>query len=231
MAQVLRSKSMSFVRFSKPLVGPTGYVLTGYEWSYKVIDAPNAEGDFVVKRVSDWDNADRSVLTGRDLVHKFHVTDSMGNTHIYSAESVLEVLGFVSDSQTHARVEARTVMSDARRLGVMYLKLAAFERQRQLALDLLSNIVYPEIKDKPVTDLFPHVQQRVLSGALRVYTMGSATCFQEPAGDAPTADTISSLQCDFRISALHAAGLSQVPHYDSKIAELTKKIKKLESML
>jgi hypothetical protein len=73
--------------------------LIGYEWSWKEGEKfSKHDGGLVATRISDWEKAEMSAETGRDLVHKFIV--KVGSTErTVSSESVLHLLGYVDKSQ------------------------------------------------------------------------------------------------------------------------------------
>ena len=78
----------------KPIQGPTGAAIIGYEWRSKMGEKwSNREGGYVEGRVSDWDNSDTSKGTGRDIVHVFYVQHPDKSITIEGIRSAQNVLG------------------------------------------------------------------------------------------------------------------------------------------
>ena len=81
-------------QMAKPIVGPTGAKIVGYEWRSTMGEKwSNREGGYVDARVSDWDNADKSTGTGRDIVHVFYVEHPGGTVRPEGIRSAQNVLG------------------------------------------------------------------------------------------------------------------------------------------
>jgi len=79
---------------AKPIKGPTGASIVGYEWRSTMGEKYSArEGGMVEARVSDWDNADESTGTGRAIVHVFYVEHPNGTVHPEGIRSAQTVLG------------------------------------------------------------------------------------------------------------------------------------------
>lgn len=79
---------------AKPIKGPTGASIVGYEWRSTMGEKYSArEGGMVDARVSDWDNADESTGTGRAIVHVFYVEHPNGTVHPEGIRSAQKVLG------------------------------------------------------------------------------------------------------------------------------------------
>jgi hypothetical protein len=79
---------------AKPIKGPTGASIVGYEWRSTMGEKYSArEGGMVDARVSDWDNADESTGTGRAIVHVFYVEHPNGTVHPEGIRSAQTVLG------------------------------------------------------------------------------------------------------------------------------------------
>lgn len=94
-----RKKISNKIDFTPTVKGLNDNELIGYEWSWKEGEKfSKHDGGVVSTRVSDWEKAEMSAETGRDLVHKFIV--KVGNTErTVSSESVLHLLGYVDKSQ------------------------------------------------------------------------------------------------------------------------------------
>lgn len=91
-----REKKQFQERFAlaKPIKGPTGASIVGYEWRSTMGEKYSArEGGMVEARISDWDNADESTGTGRSIVHVFYVEHPNGKVHPEGIRSAQTVLG------------------------------------------------------------------------------------------------------------------------------------------
>jgi hypothetical protein len=91
-----RKRPKQRVELERPLVGPSGAKLLAYEWQHKTVDDVDKRGEDVARRVSDWDKAEVSPHTGREIVHHFEVSLPSGDVHTVSAESVADLLGYGS---------------------------------------------------------------------------------------------------------------------------------------
>lgn len=91
-----RKRPRQRVELERPLVGPSGAKLLAYEWQHKTIDDVDKRGEDVARRVSDWERAEVSPHTGREIVHHFEVSLPSGEVHTVSAESVADLLGYGS---------------------------------------------------------------------------------------------------------------------------------------
>lgn len=78
-----------------PIKGQNGAEIVGYEWRSMMGEKwSNREGGYVEARVSNWDDADKSTGTGREIVHVFYVKHPDGVIRpegIRSAQSVLGI--------------------------------------------------------------------------------------------------------------------------------------------
>lgn len=84
--------------FSKPIPGPSGAELVGYEWRHEKVTMTDHRGEDVVRRISDWDRAATNEETGRQVVHVFHVAMPDGKVKEQSLETALKSLGFKTKS-------------------------------------------------------------------------------------------------------------------------------------
>lgn len=90
-----RLKSSDRIVFNPPLVGPSNYKLVAYEWKYKWDEYFSIQkGEILPKRFSDWENANVSTDTGRNIVHLFEIEDINGKIQSVSSESANILLGF-----------------------------------------------------------------------------------------------------------------------------------------
>lgn len=89
----------------KPIEGPTGAKIVGYEWRSHIDDVwSESKGETVARRVSDWSSADESAGTGRSIVHVFYVEHPDGKTTIEGVNSAQNILGI---SQTKLQAIAK----------------------------------------------------------------------------------------------------------------------------
>lgn len=102
-----RKRPKQRVELERPLVGPSGAKLLAYEWQHKTVDDVDKRGEDVGRRVSDWDKAEVSPHTGREIVHHFEVRLPSGDVHTVSAESVADLLGYGSGRGASAQTSVR----------------------------------------------------------------------------------------------------------------------------
>ncbi|MEI6731153.1 MAG: hypothetical protein WCK90_00580, partial [archaeon] len=82
------------MKLAKPVVGPTGAKIVGYEWRSKIGTVwSELKQEDIEKRVSDWDTAGQSTGTGREIVHVFHVEHPDGTVKPEGIVSAQKVLG------------------------------------------------------------------------------------------------------------------------------------------
>lgn len=88
-------------RLLKPMGGRTGHKLVGYQWLTKQGEKwSNYEGGIVAARVSDWDKALVSEMTGRSIVHAFYIQDPDGRVTVQGRVAAAKLLGFGEDKLT-----------------------------------------------------------------------------------------------------------------------------------
>lgn len=85
-------------QMAKPVRGPSGAQIVGYKWNSKLEDYVDARGEDRVRRVSDWDAANTSTGTGRDIVHEYFVKHPDGRVTVEGVKSAQNILG-VSESR------------------------------------------------------------------------------------------------------------------------------------
>ena len=92
---------------SRPIKGPTGATIIGYEWRSHIDDVwSEAKQETVERRVSDWGNSDVSTGTKRNIVHVFHVLHPDGIVRPEGIRSAQNVLGIAETRlQTIAKHE------------------------------------------------------------------------------------------------------------------------------
>ena len=126
MAAPSRFRPKQAVEFSRPLVGPSGASLVAYEWKWTPIEEVDKRGEERIRRISNWEEAQSSAETGRDIVHQFQVKLPDGTIRLVSAESVPVVLGF---AQSGAGAKLPSIVSASKTLAQLQMKLALLEQQ------------------------------------------------------------------------------------------------------
>lgn len=152
-----RGRPRSRIAFEPPIMGPSGHRLLAYTWAFKRIEVVDRRGEERTLRVSDWDSAEVSGDTGRDLVHKFEVACPLGHVTVMSAESAIKALGFAA--RPHA-AGAASAISAAKTLGRLVLEeaRAAQEHARLSTLFAeVSALPLPEIPTHTASDGWVHL--------------------------------------------------------------------------
>lgn len=121
-----RFRPRQAVEFSQPLVGPSGASLVAYEWKWTPVEEVDNRGEERIRRISNWEEAQSSAETGRDIVHQFQVKLPDGTVRMVSAESVPVVLGF---AKSGSGVKLPTLVNASKTLAQLQMKLALLEQQ------------------------------------------------------------------------------------------------------
>lgn len=119
-----RTRPTSTIEFPNAIVGPSGAKLVAYTWQWKPFEYVDKTGEDRIGRMSDWDKAEESQDTGREIVHQFQVTQSDGDIKVVSAESALALLGYLDKSQA---VTAQGAISAVKTLARNRMELAELE--------------------------------------------------------------------------------------------------------
>lgn len=114
------------IQFEKPLVGPSGAKLKAYEWKWQPEEYVDKRGEDKVRRVSNWDEAEASAETGRDLVHQFVVEMPDGDQRLVSAETVPQLLGYTEKAAT-GKLKLTSLISATKTLAKLKMQLAVAE--------------------------------------------------------------------------------------------------------
>ena len=126
MATPSRFRPKQAVEFSQPLVGPSGASLVAYEWKWTPVEEVDERGEERIRRISNWEEAQSSAETGRDIVHQFQVKLPDGTVRMVSAESVPVVLGF---AKSGSGAKLPTLVNASKTLAQLKMKLALLEQQ------------------------------------------------------------------------------------------------------
>jgi len=121
-----RVRPREAIVFGKPLVGPSGARLVAYEWQWQPFEYIDKYGEERTARISDWEKAESSHDTGRDIVHQFTVQMPDDTSKTVSAESAIKLLGFNGGSS-----EFKATASGAKTLAKLRMQLE--EGQQLLA--------------------------------------------------------------------------------------------------
>jgi hypothetical protein len=117
---------------SQPIKGPSGVEFLGYDWRHYLDEQPDNRGEIVTKRVSDWEEAESSDDTGRQIVHLFSVKTPDGDAKTMSLESMLKAMGF---QNANAGAGVRSLANAFKQKAIHEMKLQntpedkQFERQ------------------------------------------------------------------------------------------------------
>lgn len=79
-------------QLGKPIVGPSGAKIVGYDWKYHY-ELRVRRGEEVEVPVSDWSQKGKSEGTGRDIVHHFFVEHPDGKVTLEGMNSAQKILG------------------------------------------------------------------------------------------------------------------------------------------
>jgi len=134
-------------RLMKPITGPSGAKIIGYEWRSTIEDRfDRRDGGFVAKRVSDWGAAETSHGTGRQIVHIFYVQTPDGRVTTEGINSAQNILGISAP-------RLRTIASTAQ---------AEQETRRQQEADTVKR--YTAIAKPTAREAFNHYIERNTRG-------------------------------------------------------------------
>lgn len=131
--------------FSKPIFGPSGVAMIGYEWRYEMYEEPDHRGELRIRRISNWDESEVSDDTGRQIVHLFTVKDKDGAARLLSLESAIYAMGYAEKS-------------DAKQISTIAHAL----KKRALAqMELAHNQAMPEFKRTQLTALVEALDDKI----------------------------------------------------------------------
>lgn len=135
-APIGRFRPKSRITLSKPLAGPSGAKLIAYEWAWTPEGYIDARGEERTKRVSDWDRAESSAETGRDIVHKFVVEMPSGAERVVSLESATDLMGFTAAQKG----QFRSVASAAKTVAKNEMQIAVLRGQLEEVLAIKQEV-------------------------------------------------------------------------------------------
>lgn len=144
-----RLKSSDKIQFNPPLVGPSGAKLIAYEWKYKWDEYFNKiKGEFLPRRFSDWDSANVSADTGRNIVHSFDIETSDGVKSV-SSESANILLGFAKRGD---RKSFPSLANSLKTLANLKMQLAGIEQAAQSWEEVRNRVKNLDFDIKSVDD-------------------------------------------------------------------------------
>lgn len=110
-----RIKPKETIVFPQPIIGPSGAKLLSYEWKYESFEEFNENtGETEERRISNWEEAERNLETGRNVVHHFLVETPDGGKRVVSLESALKLLGYAGKEGAKVRGVASSVKTLAK---------------------------------------------------------------------------------------------------------------------
>jgi hypothetical protein len=223
-----RFKPSKRVEFGSPITGPSGARLTAYEWKYKFEEYTDSRGEDRVKRVSDWDMAELSDETGRDIVHQFEVVDENGRGSLVSAESALKIMGYLGGTQAK---DAKSMMSAAKTLAGYLMQLDGLRAELQIENDAKAKVAKmprPEVVVKKL--------DRVSGSIAEEWKMGDAFVWVSYSSDGTLdqedrAERMKALEEGWKEKEMEKLGIKQYARTEGKIAEIERKIATKERQL
>lgn len=174
-----RFRPYETIAFDPPLIGKNGNKLVSYSWAWTPTSSTSREGDEVMKRISDWSQAQISADTGRDIVHQYTIETVDDGSKTVSSESVPILLGYTNRAELKNFPNLATA---SKTLARQKMQLAIMEAQEKEYLELKEKFEKsekPEIKeiDEPVS--FVGVQEDWKEGKHKVFQMGDVWVRQD----------------------------------------------------
>lgn len=143
-----RFKPRETIVFDKPIVGKNGNKLISYQWAYEWTMLPNREGELKDKRISNWEDAEISAETGRDIVHKFTVEKKDGDVVTVSSETIPSLLGYIDVKEMK---NLPSLVSSVKTLAKQKMQLAILKAQEEEYNNIKNQVdemPLPEIEKK-----------------------------------------------------------------------------------
>ncbi len=138
-----RFRPKETIIFEPPIIGKNGVKLVSYTWAWMPTSSTSREGDEVMKRVSDWTQAELSADSGRNVVHQYTVQYPDKTYKTVSAESVPVLLGYVDRKDLKS---FPNLVTAAKTLAKQQMQLAIWEAQEKEYNDLKARF---EKEEKP----------------------------------------------------------------------------------
>lgn len=174
---ITRSKPKSAIEFKSPITGPTGAKIDGYVWKYRLEEGVDKRGEDSVTRVSDWEKAETSDQTGREVVHQFYITTPDGKVQIVSLETAIKALGYTDEgAKDAAKVKGLASMLKTRAKNEI-----AADRLRQAIAEF--EVAKAEVYALALPEVSKEMNRRYAQAGkdveLAIYSMGDAKSFPD----------------------------------------------------
>jgi polyhydroxyalkanoate synthesis regulator phasin len=234
-----RTRPRQAIVFDNPIVGPSGVALHGYEWQYTFEEYVDKRGEDGVRRVSDWDKAELSDETGRDIVHQFIVVDKSGNSSLMSAESVLKAMGYLDNGGK----DAKGKMSAAKTLARMLMERQALQEELAREKDARAKVskmqkpsVDKQVKEDGNEDLRGGARERSKENVNEVWRMGDAEVWvmydeKSSLGWDDAQERLKTLEFAWETNRLKELGVNPYSRITSRLRDVEKKIAVKERQL
>lgn len=178
-------RSKDSIRFASPIVGPSGAELLSYDWRFTEIEEPSGD-EVVTRKISDWDQAEQNLHTGRNVVHQFHVKTADGKEHLVSLESALSLLGY-GGGENPSSAKIRTLASNVKALARKRIELEISEKKHQAYLDAIAK-ADEQVKSIPQ----PSIEKTAMPSGAVMLRMGDAKVI-DPSGKGTAPERINTL--------------------------------------
>jgi len=237
MSSASRFRPRKRVEFDTPIKGPSGAVLKAYEWQYEFEEYIDDRGEERVRRVSDWNKAELSDETGRDIVHQVEVVTPDGLGYLVSAESALKLMGYME-----ANASVKSKMSAAKALAGLLMNRQALQEEvarRKAVEDEVDSLPRPEIieEDKSENEeLRGFGREESKNRINQIWSMGDASIWASFRKDDPylkmeKEERAKSLVRSWKENRLKERGVKSYESPSAKLREVEKKIATKERQL
>lgn len=228
-----RTRPRHAIEFDKPITGPSGASLIGYVWKYEYEEYVDDRGENRIRRVSNWDEAELSDETGRDIVHQFSVKDKDGTYHLVSAEGALRLMGYLGQDGK----DARSKMSAAKTLASLMMQRDAIRAEVEAYEAAKKNV---DGLARPSIEVIDHTDEETKANEVRYgrqeWRMGDAViwvAFNRKDGlrEDDRRERINTLIQSWKNERLKEMGVSPYLNPSTKLRDVEKKIATKERQL
>lgn len=237
MSSASRFRPRKRVEFDTPIKGPSGAVLKAYEWQYEFEEYIDDRGEERVRRVSDWNKAELSDETGRDIVHQFEVVTPDGIGYLVSAESALKMMGYME-----ANASVKSKMSAAKALAGLLMNRQVLQEEvarRKAVEDEVDSLQRPEItkEDKSENEeLRGFGREESKNRINQIWRMGDASIWasfrkDDPLLNSEKEERAKTLVRSWKDNRLKERGVKPYENPSAKLREVEKKIATKERQL
>lgn len=237
MSSASRFRPRKRVEFDTPIKGPSGAVLKAYEWQYEFEEYIDDRGEERVRRVSDWNKAELSDETGRDIVHQFEVVTPDGLGYLVSAESALKMMGYME-----ANASVKSKMSAAKALAGLLMNRQVLQEEvarRKAVEDEVDSLQRPEMtkEDKSENEeLRGFGREESKNRINQIWRMGDASIWasfrkDDPLLNSEKEERAKTLVRSWKDNRLKERGVKPYENPSAKLREVEKKIATKERQL